>query len=76
MKFRDKEQIREWINTQSFNTIIEGYVDLLWERQEKGCDKIVLTEEQFRQFFKIRGITEDGERERRGRKPKSLKDAV
>ena len=67
IKFREKAEIYEWVKTQSMNNIVDNYVDLIWERQER-TEKIIITEAQFKEFFRIRGRQESGEIETRGRK--------
>lgn len=72
-KFFDKEAALNYIDTLPMSTIRTMLAEYLVDNQ---AEKIIITEEQFRQFFKIRGVSYDpqtGEekRETRGRKPKA-----
>ena len=49
--------------------IARAYVNAVSDRSV-SLPKITITEEQFKAYFKIKGIAADGSQERRGRKPK------
>ena len=49
--------------------IAYAYLDSLPSRPT-GAPKITITQEQFNQHFRIKGVAADGSAERRGRKPK------
>lgn len=70
-KFNTREEALEFIDTLPINTIRYMLADCLLERIR---DKIVITQEQFNAFFKIRGLKEDGTEENRGRKPREDKE--
>lgn len=54
-----------FIDTQPFLAVREMLAEFL---TESLVDKVVISEEQFRRYFRIRGYNENGEKERRGRK--------
>lgn len=68
-RFKDIEEARQYVGTLPIGQIIELCASLLVEQEQP--EKIVITQEQFNALFKIRGLNADGERERRGRKPKN-----
>lgn len=70
LKFNSIEDAREYVNSLSIQSIVDGYANLLWETQNLKNEPIRITEAQFMSMFKIVGLTKDGEVERRGRKPK------
>lgn len=69
-KFSSREQVEVYVNSLPIQMLIDGMVDLLWEAQGERQEKIAITEAQFKQFFKIKGFTDEGKVETRGRKPK------
>lgn len=61
------------VSTYPANVLINIAAQALINSQTKETvQKIVISEEQFKAFFRIKGITESGEKETRGRKPKEL----
>lgn len=70
LKFNSIEDAREYVNSLSIQSIVDGYANLLWETQNLKNEPIRITEAQFMSMFKIVGLTKYGEVERRGRKPK------
>lgn len=68
-KFVSYDQALAYVNSLSIQEIIEGYANLLWENQNTKPEPIKITESQLK-FFKIVGVNENGEPERRGRKRK------
>lgn len=61
------------VSTYPANVLINIAAQALFNSQTKETvQKIVISEEQFKAFFKIRGFNENGEKETRGRKPKEL----
>lgn len=70
-KFSSYQQALDFVNTLPIQSIVEGYARLLYDTQVDKPDAIKITEQQFRTMFRIVGKTQDGEVERRGRKPKN-----
>ena len=68
-KFKTIEEARSYVNGLPLLSLVDLCASLLVENEQ--ADRITITQEQFNAFFKIRGLTADGERERRGRKPKN-----
>ena len=73
-RFYDKEAALSYIDTLPMNAIRSMLADYL---TTDAPDKITVTEEQFKAFFKVRGKTIDSEtgeyvEEKRGRKPKKV----
>ena len=62
-KFQTRESALAFIDTIPLFTLRQLTADLLMESREK----ITITEEQFKEHFKIRGQKEDGTEEKRGR---------
>lgn len=69
-KFKDIEEARAYVSTLAIGQIIELCAGLLVEQEQ--AERIVISQEQFNAFFKIRGLNADGERETRGRKRKNI----
>ena len=69
-KFSNYEEALAYVNSLPMQAIAEGYASLLMETQSK-TEPIKITESQFRTYFKIVGLTADGETERRGRPRKT-----
>lgn len=70
IKFENVEQARNYVGSLPLQEIVDGYARLLFEGQD--TEPVKITEAQLRTFFKIVGLTKDGEIERRGRKPKQI----
>ena len=70
-KFSSREEALEFVDTLPINTIRYMLADCLLEKVAR--EKIVITQEQFNAYFKIRGLKEDGTEENRGRKPREEK---
>lgn len=64
-RFNTKEEALEFVDSLPMNTIRYMLADYLMEGPR---ERIVVTQEQFNAFFKIRGVREDGGMETRGRK--------
>ena len=62
--FSTIDEAREYIQQQPLNTIIEIAAQSL---VNNSIEKIIITEEQLRAFFRVRGFRVDGSRETRGR---------
>ena len=69
-KFKTYDEAKAYVESLPINSIIGLCVALLMEGEDKP-EKVIITQEQFNAFFKIRGLTAEGEREKRGRKPKN-----
>lgn len=80
-KFKSKEEIENYLLSQPIQQIVSQLVEEIWGKQEyknskNVTQKIVVSEEQYSDIlnlFKVRGKTENGEEETRGRK-KVIKD--
>lgn len=68
-RFTTYEEALSYVNSLPIQTIVEDYARLLIESNSK-TEPIKLTESQFRNYFRIVGMTSSGKVERRGRKPK------
>lgn len=66
-KFKDREEIMDFLQNLPMNMLMQVAADAIYDLQTRTADKIILTEEQFNSFFRIRGYKENGERETRGR---------
>lgn len=66
--FKTKEDCIAYIDSLSMAQIKKWLVYFFMEQPR--TPKIVMTEEQFNAIFKIKGRTEKGEVETRGRRPK------
>lgn len=64
--FSTIEECKEWLQTLPMNVLIETAAGAIFNAQKPG--KIIITEEQLRTYFKIRGYNERGEVENRGRR--------
>lgn len=71
-RFSNKQEAVEFLQTLPMNALFDVAADALMELQTKTYSKITVTEEQFKTFFRVKGIAENGEPETRGRKPKDL----
>ena len=69
-KFKDRDECFEYLQGLTMSSLMSLAVDVVMELQTKSTNRIVITEEQFKAFFRIRGIKDDGERETRGRSRK------
>ena len=67
-RFSNREEVLEYLNTLPLNALINVAADAIMQNQNNSFQKIILTQEQFNQYFRIRGINENGEVETRGRK--------
>ena len=67
-KFSNREEVLEYLNSLPMQQVINVAADAIMQNQNNSFQKIVLTQDQFQQFFRIRGINENGEVETRGRK--------
>lgn len=67
-RFESKEEALEYIKTLSMAEIVDLAASALLENTAAG--KIIITQEQFQNYFKIRGLNANGEPETRGRRPK------
>ena len=63
-RFATMEAAFNFIDSQPFSTVREMLAEFL---TDVPAEKIVITEEQFRRYFRIRGFTDNGEKENRGR---------
>ena len=71
-RYNNREEAMEFLKSLPVNALIEYAADLMMATQMNSfCQKITLTEEQFKEHFRIRGVNDNGERETRGRKPKN-----
>ena len=71
-KFNTIEDAVEYLQTLPFNVLINTAAEALLAAQNYQQPlKITITEEQFKEHFRIRGVNELGEKETRGRKRKS-----
>lgn len=71
-KFNTIQDAIEYLQTLPFNVLINTAAEAIMAAQNaQATRKITVTEEQFREHFRIAGITESGERETRGRKRKN-----
>ena len=70
--FNSAEEAMDFCKGLPINALLETCVDLIMERQ--SFKKISITEEQFRQVFRITGIREDGTVENRGRYKRNKED--
>lgn len=66
-RFKERAQAAEYIDTLSISQIRELLIDFLTQEEATALKKISITQEQFRAYFKLTGVTESGEVERRGR---------
>ena len=69
VKINNYEEALAYVNSLPIQTIIEDYARLLVDTKNR-TEPIKITDVQFKKYFKIVGITADGEPERRGRKRK------
>lgn len=72
IKFESFEHALNYVNSLPIQEIVQDYARLLWEGQSAKVEPIRLTEAQFKAMFRIIGQTQDGDVERRGRKPKQI----
>lgn len=63
-RFGTMEAAYNFIDSLPFNAVREMLAEFL---TESPVDKIVITEEQFKKCFRIRGFNENGDKENRGR---------
>lgn len=70
IKFNSYEEALAYVNSLPIQTIIEDFARLLLETKNRA-EPIKITDAQFKNYFRIVGMTSDGEVERRGRKKKS-----
>lgn len=68
-KFRGRQEVLEYLQTLTMSSLMAIAADAILEVQGT-TNKIVITEEQFNAFFRIRGYKENGEKETRGRMKK------
>lgn len=66
-KFQNRQEVLDFLGTLPLNSLITVAADAILELQKKSTDKIIISEEQFNAFFRIRGYRENGEKENRGR---------
>lgn len=66
-RFANREAALAFVDTLPINTLRYMLAEFL---TANAVDKIVISEEQFKQFFKIRGYKDDGQVENRGRRKK------
>lgn len=78
-KFNTKEEVLSYVQSLPLQEIVSQLVTAIWEKQEekicKNIAKISVSEEQLNQIvslFKVRGLTEDGQIEKRGRKKRQI----
>lgn len=69
-KFVSYDQALAYVNSLPISAIVDGYAQLLYESER--MEPIKITREQFERMFRIVGVREDGEPERRGRKRKEV----
>lgn len=72
--FKDKQEAIDFLNTLPYGNLIDVAADALLEAQQNSARKITLTQAQFEKFFRIQGLTDNGEVETRGRKKKAEKE--
>ena len=65
--FESREECLAFIDTLTLSHIKNWLASFLMEDMP---ERMIITEEQFKAFFKIRGINEEGKEERRGRPKK------
>ena len=65
-RFGTIESALNFIDLQPINVVRQMLAEFLVETPLQ--DKIVITEEQFKSHFRIKGYNESGEKENRGRK--------
>ncbi len=68
-KFRDREEVMEYLQSLTMSSLMSLAADAIMEAQGMA-GKIIISEEQFNAFFRIRGFKENGEKETRGRSRK------
>lgn len=66
-KFENKQEVIEYLQALPFGSIIDIAADAIMELQTKNTQKIIISEEQFNSFFRVKGYKENGEKENRGR---------
>lgn len=66
-KFTSKQEVIEYLQTLPFNALIDTAADAILELQTRTCSKIIISEEQFNAYFRVKGFKENGEKENRGR---------
>ena len=66
-KYKTYDEARAYVESLPLNSIVGLCVALLMEGDDKP-EKVIITQEQFNAFFKIRGLQQDGSKETRGRK--------
>ena len=69
-KLNNKKDIIAFLQTLPMNALLDVASDAILIANSRSPQKIVITEAQFKTFFKIRGINEKGEPENRGRNKK------
>lgn len=70
-KFNSIQDAAEYLQTLPFSVMINVAAEALYNASNtQTFSKITLTEEQFKEHFRIRGVNELGEPETRGRKRK------
>lgn len=67
-KFNNREDVLEYLNSLPLQQLINVAADAIMQNQSSPIQKIILTQEQFNSFFRIRGYNDNGEVETRGRK--------
>lgn len=66
-RFRERIQAEEYVDTLTLPQLRELIIEFLTQPEPEPLKKISVTQEQFKTYFKVTGITESGEVERRGR---------
>ncbi len=64
--FNSIEECKEWLQTLPMNVLIDTAAAAIFNSSK--VEKIIITEEQLRTLFKIRGYNSKGEVENRGRR--------
>ena len=64
--FNSIEECKEWLQTLPMNVLIDTAAAAIFNSSK--VEKIIITEEQLRTIFKIRGYNSKGEVENRGRR--------
>lgn len=71
-RFASEEQALAYIECLSMSQIKDLLVEFMTKPEPENNPKIVITEEQFRTYFRIKGLTETGEIQTKGRPKKDL----
>lgn len=64
-RFQNEEQARAYVQSLPLNQLVETCVQLLVDDLP---ERIIISQEQFEKFFRIRGFQADGSVENRGKK--------